>query len=181
MTKPPKKNSYQSPLEKHPKYVRAIGMVSIENASLESMLGELLGAILGIRLQIAHTLFFTPKSGMARLDLLANVLDESLPKHPELRTRVRAIIKRSRTAIGKRHDVIHSLWAENEYEGPPIARISFPSWAGGEVPITTLTDLVRDFRGLIEEVEPLINEVQHARGWGYFPWGEHVPFLEKPE
>ena len=127
-------------------------------------LGELLGAILGIDLQIAHTLFFTPRASIARLDLLLNVLDDSLPRHPELRARVRGLIKRAKSAIGKRHDVIHSLWAENEHRGTPITRISFPSWSGGDVPIVTLTDLIRDFRGLIEEIAPLISEVQQARG-----------------
>jgi hypothetical protein len=31
---------FQSPLEAYPEYVKAIGMISIENASLESLLGE---------------------------------------------------------------------------------------------------------------------------------------------
>jgi len=181
MAKIPKKDRYQSPLEKHPKYVRAIGMISIENASLESMLGELLGALLGIHLQIGHTLFFTPRASIARLELLSNVAPESLGRHPRLLIKVRAIIKRSKAAMGKRHDIIHSLWAENEYGNTSVSRISFPDWGGADVSLTVLTDLIRDFRVLIEEVGPLINEVQKARGWGYFPWGPYVPFPDKSE
>jgi hypothetical protein len=64
MAKKPK-NPHASPLEKHPKIVRAIGMVSIENASMESMLGELLGALLGIHLEIGHTIYFTPSGLLA--------------------------------------------------------------------------------------------------------------------
>jgi hypothetical protein len=170
MPKPPKKKSYRSPLENHPKYVHAIGMISIENASLESLLGELLGALLGIHLHIGHTLYFTPRSAIARLDLLANVAAESIGKHLKLLAKVRAIIKRSKAAIGKRHDIIHSLWAETEYgEDIGVARISFPEWGGVEVPLTALNELIRDFRILIEEVEPLINEVQQARGIGFRP------------
>jgi hypothetical protein len=151
-------------------------MISIENASLESMLGELLGAVLGIHLQIGHTLFFTPRSGIARLELIKNVLDNSLPRHEKLRKKVRGTIKRAEAAIGKRHVIIHSLWAENELEGPLVARMQFPRSVGTDVPLGTLTDLIRDFRQLIKEVEPLIDEVQDARGRGYFPWGPRVPF-----
>lgn len=170
MPKPPKKKSYRSPLENHPKYVHAIGMISIENASLESMLGELLGALLGIHLSIGHTLYFTPRAAIPRLELLSNVAAQSIGRHPKLLARVRAIIKRSKAAMGKRHDIIHSLWAETEYgEATGVARISFPEWGGGDVPLTVLNELIRDFRILVEEVGPLINEVQQARGVGFRP------------
>jgi hypothetical protein len=162
MAKRRKKQNYESPLEKHPKYVRAIGMISIENASLESMLGELLGALLGIHLQIGHTLFFTPRASIARLELLSNIANESIGRHPQLLARVRAIIKRSKAAMGKRHDIIHSLWAENEYGNTAVSRISFPHLGGADVSLTVLTDLIRDFRLLVEEVGPLIDEVQEA-------------------
>lgn len=167
MTRTAPPESYRSPLEKYPKYVRAIGMISIENASLESILGEMLGALLGIHPQIGHTLFFTPKAAIARLDLLENVVELSIAKDATLSKKVRAIIKRSKAAIGKRHEVIHSLWAINELPGPPVARMSFPKWGGADVELQELTDLVRDYRILIEEAGPLIDEVQRVRGFGY--------------
>lgn len=140
-------------------------MISIENASLESMLAELLGALLG-DLRIGHTLYFTPKAAIARLDLLENISVPAIGKYPILLSKVLAIIKRSKAAMGKRHDIIHSLWAETD--SGDIARISFPKWGGGDIPLVSLTDLVRDFRILVEEVAPLIVEVQQARGTAFF-------------
>jgi hypothetical protein len=84
-----------------------------------------------------------------------------------LQKRVRAVLKRAKAAIGKRHTYIHSLWAVNEFRGPPVGRISFPKGSGGEVPLEELTDLVCHFRQLIEEVEPLMEEIQKVRGLGY--------------
>jgi hypothetical protein len=170
------KRPYKSPLENHPEYVHALGMISIENASLESMLGELLGALLGIHLQFGHTLYFTPRAAVARLELLENITEASIGHDEKLKNRVFAIIKRSKAAIGKRNVFIHSMWAENEYpevEGSDIlvARISFPTWEGGDVSLRTLTDLVRDYRALVEEVGPMIDEVQSVRGFGW-----HVPW-----
>ena len=174
MAKKPKPSGYHSPLEKHPDFVRAIGMISIENASLESMLGELLGALLGIHLSVGHTLYFTPKAAIARLDLLTNVADEAIRRHPRVLARVQSIVKRTKAVFGKRHEIIHSLWAENEFGNTPVSRITFPHWGGEDVDLKVLDGLICDFRKLIEEVEPLIVEVQQVRGCGYFPWGPYV-------
>jgi hypothetical protein len=181
MTKSPKKKLYKSPLEKYPKHVQAIGMISIEHASLESMLAELLGAVIGVYLPIGTTLFYTPKSSIARLELISNVAPETMGRNPELLRQIKAVIKRSKAVMGKRHDIIHSLWAETDHGGYPVARITFPHWGGGEVPITVLSEVIRDYRQLIEEVGPLVNAVQKARGLGYFPHMGHVPFPETPE
>lgn len=99
-------------------------MISIENASLKSMLGELLGALLGIHLSVGHTLYFTPRAAIARLDLLTNVAD-AIRRHPDVLARVHSIIKRTKAAFGKRHEIIHS-WAENEFGNTPVSRITFP-------------------------------------------------------
>jgi hypothetical protein len=170
-----KRKPYKSPLEKYPKYVKAIGMISIENASMESLLGELLGALLGIHLHIGHVLFFTPKAAIARLELLSNVVDLSLWDDKPLATRVTGVLKRAKAAIGKRHEIIHTLWAENEVpdgiDSPPVASISFPRWDGKNVRLSVLTDLVRDYRVLIEEITILIEDVQASRAYGWKrPW-----------
>ena len=116
-------------------------MISIENASLESMLGELLGALLGIFPRIGHTLYFTPKAVLARLEMLENVLTEALEHDPASLAKVAAVVKRSRAIMGKRNDIMHSLWAISEEPGAPAARILFPSWRGGDVPLAELTDI----------------------------------------
>src|SRR5829696_4881838 len=117
MAKSSNPHPYASPLKKRPKFVRAIGMISIENASLESMLGELLGALLGIFPRIGHTLYFTPKAVLARLEMLENVMTEALEHDPKTLAKVAAVVKRSRALMGKRNDIMHSLWAISEERG----------------------------------------------------------------
>ena len=69
-------------------------MISIENASLESLLGEMLGALLGIYPSVGHTLYFTPKATLARLDMLARnsegILDKACTVDWDLIMRVSA-------------------------------------------------------------------------------------------
>jgi hypothetical protein len=63
---------------------------------------------------------------------------------------------------------MHSLWALSEDVSPTeVHQISFPSWGGGEVKLATLHRVIDDFRALIEEVGPLIAEVQSSRGFGW--------------
>ena len=179
MVKSPKKVGYRSPLEKHPKFVHAIGMITIENASLESMLAELLGATLGIHLEIGRALFFTPKAAIARVDLIENVASASLANHPDVLTKVRAITKRSKAVMGKRHKLIHSIWGVDEFETEEVFSISPLGLDGGEISLETLNDIVRDFRLLVEEAGPLIDEVQLARGLQWQPPQDRVPLPKK--
>src|SRR6266702_1945275 len=160
-----KADKYRSPLEQRPKFVKAIGMISIENSSLEVLLAELLAALLGIHGEFGILIYFTPKAAIPRLDMIANVIEPSLPSRPELAARVRNIVKRSKAAIGKRHDVMHSLWTLADHPAEGVQQIFFPSWNGGEVKLSTLDRLVADYRLLIEEVGPLIDDVQKARGF----------------
>jgi hypothetical protein len=138
-------------------------MISIENASLESILGELLGALLGIHPQVGHTLYFTPRAAMPRLEMLENVMDQALSREPEVLAKVAAVLKRSRAIMQKRHEVMHSLWAISDEPGEPVARIMFPSWKGGNIKLVELTDIIRDYRNLIGEAGPLIDDVQSAQ------------------
>lgn len=162
-----KSDKYRSPLERRPKFVKAIGMISIENSSLEVLLAELLAALLGIHGEYGILLYFTPKAAIPRLDMIANVVKPSLPSHPELATQVLSVVKRSKAAIGKRHDVMHSLWTVADHPAEGVQQIFFPSWNGGEVKLSTLDKLVADYRLLIEEAGPLIDDVRKARGFGW--------------
>ena len=151
-------------MERYPKYVHALGMISIENSSLKSCLGELLGIILGIHPHIGHTLYFTPRAAIARLDLIENVINDLIGDDDALSKRVRAVVRRSKAAMGKRHAIVHSLWVGEE---GPVARISFPDWGGDDVSLKSLNALISDYRGLVEEVQALHDDVQNYRGLGY--------------
>lgn len=161
-----KPDQYRSPLERRPKFVKAIGMISIENSSLEVLLAELLAALLGIHGEFGILIYFTPKAAIPRLDTIDNVTEPSLAGHPELTAKIRAIVRRAKAAIGRRHDVMHTLWAfDHPAEG--VQQIFLPSFKGGEVKLSALDKLIADYRRLIDEVIPLIDEVQKARGLGW--------------
>lgn len=158
---------YRSPLERRPKFVKAIGMISVENSSLEVLFAELLAALLGIHGEFGILIYFTPKAAIPRLDMIDNVAEPSLAGHRELAAKVRSVVKRAKAAIGRRHDVMHALWTVADHPDDGVQQIFFPSWNGGEVKLSTLDKLVADYRRLIEEVIPLIDDVQKARGSGW--------------
>jgi len=161
-----KRDNYRSPLERRPKFVKAIGMISIENSSLEVLLAELFAALLGIHGEFGILIYFTPKAAIPRLDMIDNVTEPSLAGYPELVAKIRAIVKRAKAAIGRRHDVMHTLWAF-DHPADGVQQILLPSLKGGEVKLSTLDKLIADYRSLIEETAPLIDDVQKARGLGW--------------
>ena len=120
-------------------------MISIENASLEVLLAELLAALLGIHGELGIIVYFTPKAAIPRLDTIANVTEPSIGGNKKLVGKVRSVVKRAKAAIGKRHDVMHALWALNDESYPTeVHQISFPSWGGGAVRLDTLQRLIDD-------------------------------------
>jgi hypothetical protein len=155
---------YRSSLERRPKFVKAIGMISIENSSLEVLLAELLSALLGIHGDFGILIYFTPKAAIPRLDMITNVVEPSIGGHPELTAKVRNVVKRAKTAVGKRHDVMHALWTLADHPAEGVQQIFLPSLDAGEVQLSTLDRLVADYRALIEDVGPMITDVQKARG-----------------
>ena len=57
-----------SRLEKHPEFVQAIGMISIENANLEAQMARLFSRALFIPMHVGFAIYLTPKSAIARLE-----------------------------------------------------------------------------------------------------------------
>ncbi|MCS3731116.1 hypothetical protein [Bradyrhizobium betae] len=141
-------------------------MISIENSSLEVLFAELLAALLGVHGEFGILIYFTPKAAIARLDMIDNVIEPSLAGHSELIAEIRAILKRAKAAIGRRHDAMHTLWAFDD-PADGVQQILLPSFKGGEMNLSTLDKLIADYRSLIEEVIPLIDHVQKARGFGW--------------
>ena len=70
--------TWESQLEKRPRFVKAIGMVSIETSALEYFLAELFGHILFISTPVAQAIYLTPRSATARVDILGSKLNKSL-------------------------------------------------------------------------------------------------------
>jgi len=70
------------PLEEHPAYVQAIGMVCLEEVALELRLSLLLARLLAIPLRTANAIYLTPKAEQTRLDILRNVAHAHLSVSP---------------------------------------------------------------------------------------------------
>jgi hypothetical protein len=167
------KRDYRSPLEKHSNHVRAIGMITVENSSLEALLADLLAVILKVRPDMGFALFYSPKASIARLDLITNAIAIAyIPKNPT-RKKIEKIIERSRAVMGKRHDVNHSLWAENEVPGEPgVAKMSFPKRSEAPVSVHDLYAIIKTYRSIITDLLDLFNELQPLSP-------EDLEFLEK--
>lgn len=157
----------KSPLEDHPEYVRAIGMISVENANLEHSLATLFCRVAFISLGIGHAIYLTPKSSLARIEILEKATKVALapyghePHRKKLKSasiRVEAIIKRAKKLIGKRHGIIHDAWGVSKETGD-VQRyvLGFPQ-RKSPIKIAELERTVSEFRDLIGEVRALSRE-----------------------
>jgi hypothetical protein len=156
-----KASSRRSTLEEYPDHVRAIGMISIENANLESMLATLFSRMLFIHPRVGHAIYLTPKSAIARIEIFENAAKAALrpqgtAEHKsQLRTaltRAQRIATRARTLVGKRHGIIHDSWGVDKETGH-VERSPLNSWdATKPVPLATLQQLIDEFRQLIDDV-----------------------------
>lgn len=158
---------WESALEDHPEYVHAIGMISIENANLENMLSDLFSSIVGVSPRIGYSIYLTPKSAIARIEIFENATraafapkkrgggdDEHKAQLKRARDRALRIAARARTVIGKRHGIIHDSWGVDE--GRVIRYISGSSRLDSKpVTLPELKNLVREFRRLILDADDL--------------------------
>lgn len=168
---------WKSALDDHPEFVKAIGMISIENANLELALADLLAAVLIMPKRVAHAIYFTPRASALRVEILAEAAKARLvrrlkapPDHPlevqkrEAQQKVERITKRTYAVIQRRHDVMHDAWGvDHEMDDKPVMRQKIGRAIFIDaipVPLQTLLDLIRDFRALIEEVMSVTGELR---------------------
>jgi hypothetical protein len=145
----------RSTLDRFPEHVQAIGMVSIETANLDFMLGELLGALLHIDASFGALVYLTPQSYSGRLQILENVAAYSLQPQTDVSKQIETIITKARAYIGKRHELIHESWGTAADDPTKVVRRRLPyidKHPARAVPITELTDLIANTRELAEEV-----------------------------
>lgn len=166
---------WQSSLEAKPDYVRAIGMISVENGNLELALADLLAAALSISKRLAHAVYFTPRAAALRVEILQAASKERLAprnhlgaSHPlevqkaEALRKIMRMTKQALRAMSRRHDVIHDAWGVTpDDDRRPVIRAKTRealSRSAVEVPLHELTSLIRDFRELITNVDELTGE-----------------------
>lgn len=152
---------WQSGLENHPDYVRAIGMISIENGNLEYALADLFSAITFTPKWVARSIYFTPKSGMARVDILKNSAVAAVHKNKPERTRmlnkIARIAERSFAIMGKRNGVIHDQWFSVE---GTVIRVPLDGvrHLEKEETLENLSQMIETYRRLINDVYELRDE-----------------------
>jgi hypothetical protein len=148
-------------MERHPKHVHIIGMISIEMANLEERLAGLLAKALGVPKIVAHAIFFTPRAGMLSVEILRESANAKLahleklksrkPKREKILKLISSIAKRSISVIGRRNELIHDTWGTI---GKNVAKQKKGLWKE-ETPklidLQELSDLLRDIRNLIND------------------------------
>lgn len=98
-----------SPLEYHPEHVRAIGMISIELANMDYMLGGLVACLLHIDEDIGRTLYLTPRVAIGRLEIFENTISASVRPNTDRDKQLRDLLAKARSIVQKRHGMIHDF------------------------------------------------------------------------
>jgi hypothetical protein len=159
---------WASELEKHPEYVHAIGMISVENSNMEIALADLMGAILLLPRRIAHAIYFEPRAASLRIGIFKAATTERL-KPSRRRTansiveaqkrdalaRTKRLAKAALSVTQRRHDIIHDAWGiiDGDVSRQKIGETL--QFTAKPVDINTLRVLIRDFRALIDEAHSL--------------------------
>ena len=169
---------WHSVLEDHPDYVKAIGMISIENANVEMFFGSLLADILGTTRNVGQAIYWAPKSANPRLEILKATAEqvykafEQLPSEEVLDIAVAAekqkadtlqrilkLIKRANSVIGRRHAIIHDVWGtdskNNDVLQQPIKGALFGVGNEKRKPLKALKQPIIDMRSLIDDTRKL--------------------------
>ena len=147
---------FHSVLENHPEHVHAIGMISIELANLELFMGQMLGALIGIDPHLAEIIYLTPRTGIGRIAVLENAVAHVLLDQSTGRRKLESILARAKGIMQRRHDLIHVVWSENPDNRSEVRRIPVPITDPPKlipVPLEYLTNLLRDIRALVEEIQ----------------------------
>ena len=156
---------FQSPLEQRPEYTSAIGLISIEVGVLEMMLGEMLGAILGISADVSQIIYMTPQSYTGRLEILQNVIDAVMKPDSPGTKKLLGFIKRTRARIQYRNDAVHCVWGVLKSDQKIVTRRPVPFIDKNRpvpVPITELQAQLHKLRELIDEViSETANIIEH--------------------
>jgi hypothetical protein len=148
---PVKLPPYQSPLEKRPRYTRAIGMITVEITNLEIIFGEMLAVLLHLPPDTGRTIYLTPRASSARIEILENVRDLVLVKNGRPYRAVTSLTNRARNIFNRRHAMVHHSWGIRKKR---VHRRKVPWGAGaiGEpIKLSELNNLIRDIRELSTE------------------------------
>ena len=130
-------------------------MIAIELANLEFVYSDLLHMILRIDRETAKSVYFTPKSSLARMETLQNVIETVLVDDESLRQQCASLVKRGMRVLNKRNEMLHDVWGISKDDPGQAVRMTFPGGKRTPVKVEMLTDMVRDLRIIADEVMDL--------------------------
>jgi hypothetical protein len=107
-------DDFQSPLTQHPDFLNKLGLVTAEVSIMELRLAALLAKVSGLSHQLAEAIYFTPKAAIPRIDIVRNVCQIVHGKNTAAQTDHKKALDKATAAMGRRHQLIHSLFAANE-------------------------------------------------------------------
>ena len=174
---PTRSRASTHPLEDHPEYVRAIGMVQLEAVALELRLALLLSRILALPQRIARAIYLTPKSEQVRLEILRNSAEARLSGRAgaELKRqmddalkKVIAIQKRAQKVVGKRHGVIHDEWNYS-----PTRQEIIRKPVSGQLAVQVTKGDIKELHRLIDQMRDLIDDIYDLAE----EFRKHPPFM----
>ena len=147
-------------LEGHPAHVKMIGMITVELANLEIELADLLAALINRDRDIGHALYFTPKSTIARLEMIDSVASILLNPGPLL-SEISKNTKKARRVMDKRHRLIHAAWGVSS-DNSKVLHSSLPLGEGKaeQTRVGDLAAVVQQLREVTENVSTVLDKVQ---------------------
>ena len=166
---PKREASLRPVMESYPDYVYAVGMITIQLGNLETRLADLLAALLGVDTEVGHAIYFTPKSGVARVEVLENVhgalhpdKDLDAAEVKAIRKKLEHIRKRAKGIMDRRNKFAHAHWGiigSAVYVGEaPITAEKFK-----EADLAELEQIVEDMLILDTDAEELVDRILDAR------------------
>jgi hypothetical protein len=165
------RNRDMSALEQYPDYVRAIGMISIENANLEMQMARLFSRILFIPLRVGIAIYLTPKSATARVEIFKAAIKATLrPRgNEEHKKKLKEALQHSSrladrviTAVGKRHQIIHDGWGVDPDTGDVVRYPSNKAASEQPVALEELNRLITETRSLITDIKSAAEEYRKS-------------------
>ena len=152
----------QSPLERFPDYVKAIGMTTIELCNLEAAVCHLFGAILRFDEPIAGSIFSSPKTTAGRLDMVRNLAAQAVKQkilsQDDAKT-IKELVARADKLLRKRNDVVHEMWGVSR-DLTKVMRIPLPYGEPTPVTLESLTRNIADLRILWTELDKLSHRLR---------------------
>ncbi len=138
-------SAFETPLLEHPEHLKAIGIITIELATMELLLAALMGGLINVDVKTADAIFTTPKSSIARLDLITNIL-AIRPELPAFfKEEIEKVVSKARRIMGRRHTLVHNLWGASP-DGVHSIVFNKGDRKIKPLPIGELNDLINDIR-----------------------------------